>query len=305
MLTGTALDLTPFGVVLQGIGIAYWLLVVAVLVLVLVKVKGRLNKLLTVATVLGIMVVPMALHVAKKQKLEQQQVQLREQEKARLDAAMARFEMRCKNAGEKIYRTVENVEGIFIMKQRPDGINFSDQYKLDDPYGRLGSNEDYIRLFLRGRPTKPLAIGQVASPDDLVRYRFVEIKSEDGAAIYQYTTLMGKVESEQITRNGGGVVPLEKKLVKERSSDFGITWNDISTKEDRDHWIAGSQLQIVDLRTHEIVAERIGYMFDRGLGDTAGGRSPWAFARENACPPLNEKTFYFFDRVLIPTKERQ
>lgn len=44
MNTGTPLDLTPFGSVLQGIGLLYWLTVLAAVTLVLWKVKGLLPK---------------------------------------------------------------------------------------------------------------------------------------------------------------------------------------------------------------------------------------------------------------------
>ncbi|MBK7022991.1 MAG: hypothetical protein IPH41_05590 [Sulfuritalea sp.] len=49
-------------------------------------------------------------------------------------------------------------------------------------------------------------------------------------------------------------------------------------------WIAGSSLKVIDLRTNEVMAERIGYMMDRGQGNTSGGRSPWLLAADNACP---------------------
>ena len=274
MLTGTPLDLTSFGAVLQGIGLLYWLVVLAALALVLWKVKGWLWKALLATAVLAIMVGPVAVHVMRRNS-EQQQA------KVKLDEAMASFEMRCKSAGEKIARTVENVDGLLIVNQRPSEVNFSDQYKLDDPYGYLGSGDNYIRLFLRGRATRPMKIGEVASPSDLVRYQFVETASEGDHSIFRYTTPMGKVQSESITRNGGGVVPLDRKAVTERAARYGIEWADISTLEDRNHWIAGSRLRIIDLVSHDVIAERIGYMFDRGLGDTTNGRSPWAFARAN------------------------
>jgi hypothetical protein len=55
---------------------------------------------------------------------------------------------------------------------------------------------------------------------------------------------------------------------------YGVTYDDISTREERDYWIAGSSLKVIDLQTNEVMAERIGYMMDRGQGDTeeAGGR---------------------------------
>ena len=46
MLTGTPLDLTPFGAVLQSIGLLYWLIVIGAIALVLIKVKGRIAKVI-------------------------------------------------------------------------------------------------------------------------------------------------------------------------------------------------------------------------------------------------------------------
>ena len=65
---------------------------------------------------------------------------------------------------------------------------------------------------------------------------------------------------------------------------YGVTYDDISTREEREPWIAGSSLKVIDLQTNEVMAERIGYMMDRGQGDTSGGRSPWRLAANAACP---------------------
>lgn len=40
MLTGTPLDLTPFGAALQGIGVLYWLFVLGVITIILLTVEG-------------------------------------------------------------------------------------------------------------------------------------------------------------------------------------------------------------------------------------------------------------------------
>jgi hypothetical protein len=63
-----------------------------------------------------------------------------------------------------------------------------------------------------------------------------------------------------------------------------VTYDDISTREERDFWIAGSSLKVIDLQTNEVIAERIGYMMDRGQGNDSGGRAPWLFAADHACP---------------------
>lgn len=84
---------------------------------------------------------------------------------------------------------------------------------------------------------------------------------------------------------------------------YGVTFDDISTKEERDHWIAGSSLRIIDTNTNEVIAERIGYMVDFAQGATPGGRQPWTFAKKNvgwSCPAFQEYgARRFVEKVLL------
>jgi hypothetical protein len=127
----------------------------------------------------------------------------------------------------------------------------------------------------------------------------------------------------QHKRNTGREVPddsyrftLETTPVDRFTTRYGITWDDISTREDREHWIAGGSLKVIDLQTNEIIAERIGYMMDRGLGDKSGFRNPWAFAEQYACPEFRQigpsdprrgrsynETAIFITKVLKTTRE--
>jgi hypothetical protein len=68
-----------------------------------------------------------------------------------------------------------------------------------------------------------------------------------------------------------------------------VTYDDISTLEDRQYWIAGSSLKVIDLETNEVLAERVGYMVDIKQGDRAGGRVPWLFAADHACPAFGRE----------------
>jgi hypothetical protein len=284
---------------LQATGIAFIVLSLIGIALALWLPKKWWGKLLAVAAVAFLISIPVR---QGKQEVKQQEVKV-DDFKVRYAKAKALFEKRCETAGEKIYKTVEGVEGVFILRPRTEELNYSDQFKLDDPYGYAGSGEDYLKLFVRGRTTVPAKTGEIIDPSKVVSYRFVEIFDETGKGFYRYTTTMSKEESERFTRNGGGVVPLGRTATQVRKAKYGITWADISTNEDRQSWIAGSSLKIIDLQTNDVIAERIGYMFDKGLGNTSGGRSPWSVARDNACPSLDEKTFYFFDRVIKPTGE--
>ena len=111
---------------------------------------------------------------------------------------------------------------------------------------------------------------------------------------------------------------LERVPASEQLPRYGVTFDDISTHEEREYWIAGSSLKVIDLQTNEVIAERIGYMVDLGQGSRAGGRSPWLFAADNACPDFQRfknpvvrtrgasnqawQTQDFVEKVLKPAK---
>jgi len=198
------------------------------------------------------------------------------------------FAERCKTAGEKIHRTAENVEGILLMKLRPKEINYGDQFRMDDPYGRDLDGDGYIETFVRGsyelmrprnpRPGWPTRLG----------YPYVEAVDPKDGKRYRYT---GRIDQPWLRdkRYGQWVreFVLDKTLASGPTPSYGITYDDISTRAEREHWIAGSSLRVIDLKTNEVMAERIGYMMDRGQGNTSGGRSPWLLAAEHACPDFH------------------
>jgi len=287
MLTATPLDLTPFGTVLQGIGLLYWLAVLAALAFVLWKVKGWLWKSLLGMAVLAIMVGPVAVHVMRRNSAEQQA-------KAKLDEAMARFETHCKSAGEKISRIVENVDGVVWMKWRDTKTNDHDQFKLDDPYGHDCGGEACIADLLR--VSKGAELNSEVAKLHTRGYRFIDTMDTTGQ-LYRYIGVVklrpiwtDEAIARQKARTGKGVEPgdheftVERQPIEKPTARYGITWDDSSTREDREHWIAGGSLKVIDLQTNELIAERVGYMMDRGLGSTAGFRSPWGDAPRTACP---------------------
>ena len=209
--------------------------------------------------------------------------------KARLARAEAIFQERCKTAGEKIYRTAEDVEGVFLMKVRPSEINYSDQFKMDDPYGRDVGGEGYISNFLMGRDAKKSLVNSNALTKG---YSYVEILDLADGKRYRYTGSVREAEERLSGLSGGGTVritkfALDKTPAQGSQPRYGVTYDDISTREEREYWIAGSSLKVIDLKTNEVIAERIGYMMDRGQGNTSGGRSPWFWAAYYACPAFS------------------
>jgi hypothetical protein len=213
----------------------------------------------------------------------------------RLQTAEAMFRKRCESAGERIYRTVDDVEAVFLMKLRPSKLNFNKQFEMDDPYGRDVGGDGYIKNFLYGRNAK----GSLRGSDSVKSgYRYVDaIDPKDGKR-YRYTGSMKVVRRKDINAPN-----IKLELSRDPNFDlniyefmldrvpasgpaprYGVTYEDISTREDREYWIAGGSLKVIDLESNEVIAERIGYMMDRGQGNTSGERSPWLLAASHACP---------------------
>lgn len=318
MLTGTPLDLTPFGPLLSWLGVAYWLLALALAGFAL-WMPGRWW--LKVPVAMGILVA-FVYPVLTHQREVKQQIDVT---KSRLDAATAHFEMRCKSAGEKVVRTVDNVEGVVWVKWRDkrDVKDDFDQYKLFDPYGRDCAGDECIAQLLRLENTAGRFEREVEARKK--RYRYVESIDDSDGKRYRYTGTMKPVPSwtpeaiEKYRKEKGTDIPdfsyhfaLERTSIDRYSARYGITWDDISTSEDRDHWIAGGSVNVIDLQTNQVIAERTGYMMDRGLGSTAGFRTPWAYARDVACPPFKRadgggafasyRAHDFLFKVLQPAK---
>ena len=176
-------------------------------------------------------------------------------------------ELCAKYGGEKIYRTVDNVEGVFQMKARnpdPEGQR-RDQYGMVDPWGAaIGDSETFhlaasISFFYGG-----------------TAYAFVEQQPPFGSgegppyrrSYYVGTgrTIGDEYPAEASSRPEIANKPLVKLVVENVNtlkSDYGFYFEDLSTKELRARWISSGRLRIVDLRTKEVIAERTGY----GLGN--------------------------------------
>lgn len=233
--------------------------------------------------------------------------------------AEALFKFHCSTAGETIKRTVGDVEGIFLLKGRPEKMNFGDQFMMDDPYGRDLGGDAYIESFLkakhelRRRYDLLLREPPVPNPNEPVGYDYVEMADSQNRGRTRFTAYVnqpGKTDPTYLL-NAFRVV-LQKSPAPGAAPRYGVTYEDISTHEDRMFWIAGSSLKVIDLQTKEIIAERIGYMIDRGQGVTTGGRSPWLLAANNACPAFPGRHAYqlnqasrFVEKVLLPIRRSE
>lgn len=260
-LTKDLLQAAGIGFVLLafiGIGLAIWL------------PKKWWGKLLAVLAVGFVISIPL---YKASQESQQQQVAVSDY-KERLAKAQALFEERCKTAGEKIYKTVDNVEGILLVKIRPSKINLADQYSMDDPYGQENSGGNgYIRSFLAGRADSYW----LTDKNTTGAYLFTDVVNSESQKITRYTLT-------SINKDGVEKLILNNHASSQPGARYAVDWRDESTKRDRDNWIACGSVTVVDTSNKEILGKRAGCMFDVGMGETSGGRSPWAYARDTACP---------------------
>ena len=245
----------------------YWIVAVIVIAVAWRLPRGKRAKIGAMGVVAGICMILPGLRAY-------QTIEYRN----RYAETKALFDKRCATAGERISTTVKNVEGIFLLRPRPRNVNRSDQYELDDPYGNDFQGDSYIISFFMGREPA----GRFSQQHTRGAYKFVETRDAETNRIRRWTPKLVPVIRDEVE------IKLASEIVDSGLAEYGVTWSDLSTKEDRDHWIAGSSLQVVDLKTNKVIAERIGYMFDAGLGAKAGGRAPWFFAPYNACPEFKK-----------------
>ena len=192
------------------------------------------------------------------------------------------FDHLCKTeAGEFIYKTVENVEGLYMMRLRRAATDdeLSHLYAMEDPYGYVtgGSVETERELLVRR--------GAYAFLEELA-------PSENNEATYRRYT-------SKYTNN-------EKTLVEEEmtmpESRFGYIWRGITRPHDREHGIAGGELLVINAQTNEVLAVRRGFIRS---GDVRNNLTGIWWLGGYACPKgkKGRTDFYTFDflrEVLLP-----
>jgi hypothetical protein len=217
------------------------------------------------------------------------------------------------DGGDKIYKTVDNVQGILQMRARKpesyiraDGSVYNamtDQYGMDDPYGAENSDRDDMHNRV-GMSSKYIN----GSPRGKQGYWFIEQQPEYGSPIGReyrrnYLTILENPEAWQIREsNGNPLYKVKQFKVSNLKSRYGYLTEDLTTKEMRDHWIGAGRIKIIDLQTNEVLAERKGYF--RASGD----RLPvyglrWSGVEGGTCPSSNKGLWSFLQSVLKPPQD--
>ena len=205
----------------------------------------------------------------------------------RYEPAKARFDQLCQNAGEKIYRTADNVDGILLLKVRGDDEKYQDnsynprkdQMWEDAAVESESKREGYIASFL------PYF--------SHVHYDYVDVLQKDGSII-RYSGDWHMSDK-----------PFNQEINPPHPARYAVTYeNDISW-ENRKHWIAGTTIKVIDTKTNELMAEKTMYAFVPALGYSELEQNPNPWGRGMRCPSgeseFEQRTVTFAIKVLIPS----
>jgi hypothetical protein len=200
------------------------------------------------------------------------------------------FEHLCKTeAGEFIYKTVENVDGLYMMRPRKEVTDWELEhlYALEDPYGQV-LGEDRLPQDSYVQP----ALGkyeflEMPAPGSERKYRRY-YKDEHAHPNRQYQTAI----------NGKSVfVPyiVAEAEVSITKSRYGYTWRGIQRPHDREFGIAGGELILLDLETNEVLAVRRGYIRSGWMKNLTG---IWWLTGQ-VCPGIGAKREHLFVKQVL------
>lgn len=221
---------------------------------------------------------------------------------ARYNKAKAIFDERCKTAGEKIYHTVEGIEGITLL-------NVPQEYRHEfgsDPMWEgaglpgLSTGNYYISMFLdQGivsenlepkRRINPNPRKVILNKEEIVYfgYRYVDVKQGNNYFRYHYHNIM--IDDTMII-----------ELIKEKPSRYIVEFLPNLDHSERQLWVAGLTINVYDSETNTLMASKTWYSMEPGMGNR-NQRIPWHFAI--TCPETNvysdEAIRLFVDQVVKP-----
>lgn len=247
---------------------------------------------------------------------------------AKIKEAEAYYKEKCeKVAGIKIYKTVPDVEGLLLMKVRP---NRTDR-ELADPnwpgaaFGEEARGNGYIESFLGSEsPAQGSVdaqhrghIGTDKRPGYLPGYRWVEVIDPKDGQRYRYS---GSVKPSGKKNPQAYKVELEKdpnydmniyrwsldKLPSPSKTQprYAVTFEDHVIPEERALWVASSTIKVLDLQTNEVLGEMTRY----AMSYIHAPRHSMPWLNHSVCPTMNgpegARTRHFVDQILIPKKDK-
>lgn len=252
----------------------------------------------------------------------------------RAEAGQALWEEKCRTvAGERIYKTVSDVEGLVLLKVRPKagGREWADPNWPGAAFARENMADGYINTFLGyeyattvndlpEQITKEergyIATNRRAGLMDRPGYDYVDVIDAEDGQRYRYSGSEKLVGRKDTTAKGVQMAlardpnydlniyrwTLDKVAATDPAPRYGVTYEDHVIPEDRALGVASSTVQVIDLKTGEVLGEMLRYAWST----PASGANPSPWLTAHRCPDhavgTNSATRKFVDQVLIPRK---
>lgn len=256
----------------------------------------------------------------------------REEYLAKIKQAEALYKEKCeKVAGIKIYKTVPDVEGLLLLKIRPERTD----RELADPmwpgaaFGGEVYGDSYITSFLGYEYRGVNKEGVISSERGYINtdkrsgglpgYRWVEVPDPKDGLRYRYTgsdKIVGKKDPTaynvqlELKRNPNYDMnvynwSLNKTPSPSKTSPrYAVTFEDHVIPEERALWVASSTVKVVDLKTSEVLGEMTRY----AISYIHAPRYSMPWLNHYFCPVIDGRAYqdtrHFVDQTLIPTKEK-
>jgi hypothetical protein len=198
------------------------------------------------------------------------------------------FDHLCRTeAGEFIFKTVKNVEGLMILRLRTFATDemLMDRRAMEDPFG----HENW-------EATEPEKI--FVNPKG---YKYVEKPVGGGSdKVNRFSGYSARWEGNTMVKT-----PMQVEIAETPLSSYGFTWRGITREKDRELGIAGGELIVLDLKTKEVLAVRRGYIRS---GNVKAHRTGIWWLTGQVCPKSRENMFsseQFLRGVLRPVAKNE
>lgn len=200
------------------------------------------------------------------------------------------FEHLCKTeAGEFIYKTVENVEGVYMIRPREHASDYIQEhlYAMEDPYGYTDWEARDPQTIFVDPPWRVYSYFETPVPPS----------TTSKVPRARYRRYSSYVQDKS---------PMVEEYVPDLRSQHGYVWRGIPRPHDREMGIAGGELIVLDLQTKEVLGVRRG--FTRS-GDVRNNLTGIWWLSAQVCPTLRSDkrsqkdgdfTYWFVSKILKP-----
>ena len=219
------------------------------------------------------------------------------------------FQALCeREGGWFIYRTVEDVEGLYIVRPRGSedaDYHLADPYVVEDPWamtfwGWVGLGDDAPSELIqppygpyqfietkRRYDIRPERLGYgKGRPNGPDYYRFFRNPNRNSGLT---EPVFWKSKSGEVGQSGEVPYIVDRQSIPQVTARYGFTWREIERPQMRENGIVGGELIVLDLKTNEILGVRRSFMTKNG-----------SYLRGGACQNSGKSDKAFFSSVLLP-----